>query len=808
MEGNQMTTMVRSFREFTMGEHLPAGGKGGTLARLCQTGYPVPDGFVILPSAFAGDELTAEGWAQVQTHLGRMRQAGDGAPSFAVRSSALPAPGSHAQASEDSAHASFAGGFETVLDVRNADHLVAAIRTVRRSRHAERVRAYSEAMGLDAAHDMAVIVQRLIRADISGLLFTRDPVTGSHTSMMGNFVFGLGEPLVSGEAKPFTFTLKRPRGQYDGPPALQRFARGLYRLASRLEGDLGCPQDIEWAIADGKLFLLQARPITTLIGHNPATGEWNDSLTGDYMWSNANLTEAVPDVMTPLTWSMWQIFHKETAFTSGEYPGVGNICGRPYGNVSLAASLYTTLGKDLQGALQEVEGTMGRIPEDMDIPFVPISRFSFLLGFLPALLVRLRKARQVSRDMPEYIASTPEWCSTMQQQIDRTTSKTGLLRLWRAALEPYYYRTCWMLRVSAKLSVDFTPEVQRKLARLVGEADANALLLHLDLDSDSGFLASLGPVVGVARVACGEMSRDEYLELHGHRGPHEMELSFPRPAEDPGWLDQLLVEFAQSPVDVDAMLARRRTEFEVAWQRFEDRHPGKVKSIRRLLVEVAQRTRTREAVRSEVTRVVGIVRAFALRAGELTGIGDGIFFLCLEELLDVLSGDESAAAYLPARRETHTRYSALPPYPGIISGRFHPFEWAADPNRRTDLFDSHTLGDLVPDSDTVTGFAGAAGRVEGLVRRLDTAEESKDLQPGEILVTSTTNIGWTPLFPRAAAIITDVGAPLSHAAIVARELGIPAVVGCGDATMRLSTGDRVRVDGGQGVVQILEPANA
>jgi pyruvate,water dikinase len=109
----------------------------------------------------------------------------------------------------------------------------------------------------------------------------------------------------------------------------------------------------------------------------------------------------------------------------------------------------------------------------------------------------------------------------------------------------------------------------------------------------------------------------------------------------------------------------------------------------------------------------------------------------------------------------------------------------------------------VDTGDTVTGFAGALGVVEGTVRRLERLEDGDQLQPGEILVTTMTNIGWTPLFPRLAAIVTDLGAPLSHAAIVARELGIPAVVGCGDATMRLKTGDRVRVNGGQGVVEIL-----
>ena len=178
-------------------------------------------------------------------------------------------------------------------------------------------------------------------------------------------------------------------------------------------------------------------------------------------------------------------------------------------------------------------------------------------------------------------------------------------------------------------------------------------------------------------------------------------------------------------------------------------------------------------------------------------------------MLDVLSGDDAARACIPARRETHARYSALPPYPAIIRGRFDPFAWAADPRRRSDLYDAHASDSTAPappacDVKTITGFAGAAGSVEGLVRRLDRPQEGDQLRPGEILVTATTNVGWTLLFPRAAAIVTDVGAPLSHAAIVARELGIPAVVGCGNATMYLNTGDRVRVDGGQGVVHILE----
>ncbi len=142
----------------------------------------------------------------------------------------------------------------------------------------------------------------------------------------------------------------------------------------------------------------------------------------------------------------------------------------------------------------------------------------------------------------------------------------------------------------------------------------------------------------------------------------------------------------------------------------------------------------------------------------------------------------------------------------MILGRFDPFQWAADPNRRSDFYDARQAG-VAATSTTVNGIPGAAGCVDGIVRRIDRLEDAGQVLPGEILVTTITNVGWTPLFPRLAAIVTDVGAPLSHAAIVAREMGIPAVVGCGNATMLLKTGDRVRVDGGRGVVEIL-PATA
>lgn len=246
--------------------------------------------------------------------------------------------------------------------MRTDDDVRQAIGAVRRSRHSAGVQAYSRAKGMEGAHDLAVVVQQFVPAELAGVLFTADPLTGSRSTIIGNLVHGLGEQLVSGEADGLPFTLRRPRGGYDGPPELRRFAGALYRLANRLERHLGAPQDVEWAIAGGKLLLLQSRPITTLRGHNTATGAWNDSLTGDYLWTNSNFGEAVPDVMTPCTWSLLQIYMAEAfpATLLGNYPFADNIGGRFYMNVSLVVSVGAALGPLFGQACQMLQAGTSR----------------------------------------------------------------------------------------------------------------------------------------------------------------------------------------------------------------------------------------------------------------------------------------------------------------------------------------------------------------------------------------------------------------------------------------------------------------
>ena len=533
-------------------------------------------------------------------------------------------------------------------------------------------------------------------------------------------------------------------------------------------------------------------------GFDPVTGTWNDSLSGDYLWSRNNFGEGRPDVMAPFTFSITDKVWREICLMPG-YSMAGNICGRFYANVSVSASLLTALGKSMEAAKEQMAGMLGHVPEDIDIPMVSFRRSSVLLA-IPKMIGLALRERKGAKQVPAYVATMPARCKKLRERIANTRTKDELIGIWHNEIYASLVDSLWIVAGGAA-PLESMMKFKRQLADLVGEEDANTLFSGLSSEDD--LLASLGPVVGVAKVVQGKMSRGEYLEKYGHRGPHEAELSLPRPAEDPEWLDKQIAAYEKSPIGVDALLAKRRTEFEAAWERLQKKYPKKALKLRRQIDKVGPAARMREAVRDEATRFMWIERIWALRAGELTDLGDDIFLLTLDEVLDLLAGNDAAVVHIPTRKENYARYRELPPYPMIIRGHFDPFKWAADPKRRNDIYDAAS-DTPVTTSKIINGFAGAAGCVEGIVRVLDGPDQGTQFQPGEILVAVTTNVGWTPIFPLASAVVTDVGAPLSHAAIVARELGIPAVVGCGSATTRLHTGDRIRVDGGQGTVEILE----
>jgi pyruvate,water dikinase len=781
---------VQSFSEINDETAPFAGGKGRILAKLFQSGYPVPDGFIILTTAFNENGLLPEVWELVKNKVNQLKQ-GQTSRSFAVRSSAL---------SEDTSQTSFAGEFKTVLGVKGEEEILESINTVWGSRDSERVKTYSEIHGLEDKHEIAVVVQEFVDSEFAGVLFTVDPVTSKH-SMLGNYVYGLGDKLVSGEANSLEFTFSRPEGNYYGPRDLEAISGQLYEVALKLEESLGAPQDIEWAVADDNLYLLQSRPITTLNVHNPKRGYYNESLLGDYLWSNAGVGENLPGIMKPSTWSIWRIFFIDIQeWDVKGLPSVGNIAGRPYLNMSLVVSVPSKIyGKEKGPKL--LEPTFGKLP-DVTLPFIPIS-FRDMLGIIPGEFSWQRKVKRLTKEIPEFIKTNPRKCKNLIMDIKKADSLSQLLSLWRDEVKPLFIRSGYMLKTINEHYQGPWLNLAGDLKKLVGKEDADLLMSTVGNTSEE--LASLGLMTGIAKIVSGELSKEEYLETNGHRFPDEWHLHSPRPYENPAWLEEQIQLYKNQPFNLKDITDKQKIRFKESWKQLKKSYPRKSKKIREKLDKFASLSLKREHIRSEITRSVCVIRELYLRAGELTELDNDVFYLTYPELEEIFEVNNEALKYLSTRRKTDGKLRGLPGYPPLISGAFNPFTWSRNPDRRIDVYDSHQhITRVQKDLYTISGNPGSGGVIEGKVRVINSLDDGHMLQQGEILVTSTTNIGWTPLFPRASAVITDIGMPLAHAAIVAREIGIPAVVGCGNATIRLKTGDRVLVDGDQGFVSILE----
>ncbi|MBW5486065.1 PEP/pyruvate-binding domain-containing protein [Streptomyces bambusae] len=838
-----------------------AGGKGSALAELARAGLPVPDGFHVTTAAYrefvtstglgeriaaalaedsAGAQDVGAQGAGAQGAGARIRAAfgeaelpdavrdavvsayarlGDGDRTVAVRSSAT---------AEDLPDLSFAGQQDTYLGIRGEAALLRAVRDCWASLWTDRAIAYRARAGI--AHEdvaLAVVVQELVEADAAGVMFTVDPLGGRADRLVVNAAWGLGEAVVSGLVTPDTMVVERrtlavverrtatkevmtvrtDTGTREEPvPADRREAAvltdaetaELARLGLKIEELYDEPRDVEWARSgpDGGFRILQARPVTTVAA--PVPEVWNDSTGIDALWTSANLGEAVPDVMTPATWSFVQRFMGDVmvaARLEGR-PMYGNIGGRLYMNLSVTASLAAAFGQSRKFA-EANELVFGRLPEGVTIPLLPASRLRVWRETVGEAAGVVRRIRANGKKLPGFLAEAPGRCTELRAEVSAAPSAEALLTLWQGAVSDHFRLCCHMLQAATRQDGDSLVTVRAALRGLVGEEQADLMTTGL---GDEGQLASMGPLLGLERLARGEIDREAYTGTYGHRGPHEFEVSAPRPAEDPQWLDRQLAALGTVEEDAGVRLERQGRAREAAWERLAADHPRRVRRMRGAVDRWAASARLREAARTEVARVFWLLRDVVLRAGQLTGHGEDLFFLPAEEILTVLGGDEAPLAAVPARRAAYELYRSLPTYPTLIRGEFDPQVWAADPDRRADLYDAQRV---VPPSDTVSGSPASGGVVEGVARVVATVEEGEVLRPGEILVTTVTNIGWTPLFTRISAIVTDVGANLSHASIVARELGIPAVVGCGNATTRIRTGDRIRVDGGRGTVEVL-----
>lgn len=723
------TAAVRRLDDVRLADAPEVGGKAASLGELLATGVWVPDGVVLTAPAA---DLTAE----ERRSLLRAATHDLGVGPFAVRSSGI---------SEDGTEHSFAGIFETVLDVA-PDDLPEAVDRVLASARAARVGEY-EPTGVGR---MAVIVQRMLRPVAAGVALTADPINGDRRRAIVTAVRGIGERLVSGGAFGDEWVVsgkvatarRQPERAIDARQATQVAAE-----ARRIETARGMPQDVEWAIdANGTVWILQARPMTAL----PPDVSWESPAPGAYT-RMLRFGEWIGEPVTPL-FESWLLTGMEDRMHAFFRQSIGQIAPRPYHVVVNGWYFYS------------INFISGRA----------------LLRSLPTMLVTaVRHPRHIAGIIPPTVRH----------------SFPVFERKWRADLQPRYRTSIADAegRV-ATLPVADLPSLIDELAELAGEY--------------FGGIAALG---GAAYKL--EMNLAQFYRRHLARslgGSHLPLLAgFEQPADRTRqgvvsldwWHAPMPVEAtATTPAQNHARVVEARQAAEGAAFGALASSPRRLQAFRRLLADAQHVVPIREEQTEELTIAWPVMRRAVLRIGEaltdraIIAKPDDVFFLTRAEVVAALAGAPIPATVdVPRRRSLRVEQARLVPPP--LVGRVNPMI-----KRVWDSFPG-LIGARPSDQALVSGVPASPGRATGLVRVIRGPDDFDELLAGEILVAPLTAPAWTPLFNRAAAVVTDVGSAASHASIIAREYGIPAVVGCGDATARLRTGMRVTVDGSTGNVE-------
>ncbi len=756
--------LVIELTEAAAADRGVVGGKAGTLGVLVAAGFAVPPGFVV-PAGAAAPAPSLE--AAVLAVADRV-----GPGPFAVRSSA---------AAEDLPEASYAGLYESYLDVDRSG-LMEAVSRCAASAGAARVTAYhatqqsaADSRGRVDGGDggvprsgMAVLVQQMVDAAAAGVAFTANPVTGDREETVILAVRGLGEGLVSGQVTGEEWTVRGGRAQRsraaDETPALQKAqVIAVAELAGRVAAHFdGRPQDIEWAIdQQERLYLLQARPMTAL----PNPVDW--TAPGPGLWTrNFRIGEWLPEAMTPL-FDTWLLHRIETGYLDGMRGTVGAVV--PFRYAAVNGWYYNATPIPTPRLLARVIfGSRGRAP-----------------WLLFNVLVR--------------VARNPD-------AADRAVL-ADLERQWRERLLPAYHS---LIDASDREVVDATPQRLVEIIDQVGRT-AGEYLWFLAIVGGSAW-----KMEGCLSTFCRAHLTDGVTAIA--EGPHVLLRGLPgaEPTLPPPHAVHSLdcyrptagetrtaATAAPGPPDEGrhARLAVLRVDAEQACRAALAARPRLLARFNRLLQVTQRYAVIREEQARDLTLGWPLLRRCVHRLGDrlhTAGViaePEDVFFLRHDDLITALAEGPTASqaeTVTQRRAEWERQRRLIAPLTLGIAARL-----IGDPIARA--VEAARSSAAVPDG-AIIGQPASAGRATGPIHLITGPEDFAGFVDGEVLLAKATAPAWTPLFARAAAIVTDSGTLAAHASLLAREYGIPAVVGTGDATRRLRPGQLVTVDGAAGTV--------
>ncbi len=756
------------------------GGKGLHLARLHVAGFPVPDAFVITTDALAAGEpppALCDAILQARARLGH--------GPVAVRSSAT---------AEDAAQASFAGQHATFLDVAGDEALLDAVRECVRSLDTARAEVYRADRAHGTGHApaaMAVVVQRMVAAEAAGVAFTIDPVSGREDRLVIEAAAGLGERVVSGKVTPDRYLVDRERlavveaelaetGVLD-----EQTVTDLARLALEIEAASAGPQDIEWALAEGTLWVLQARPVTVSGGDVAAEARAQMAELADpegTCWSRYNIAEVIPAPL-PMTWSVLRQFmsgrggyglcFRDCGFRPSprvdELGLLDLIAGRLYVNLSREAELYfrgVPFRHDL--AALEADPAKAAYPKPAIRPtlgFVlelPLHAWRMVRAERRLLALRERADRLI-RD--ESLPALDAWLAE-ERSIDLAgTGVEQLVARFEARRQAVMNRFARAL-LKGSLFAEFTLGRVRdawEKAKPDEPFPAAALVAALPPGEEGSAETAL------RRLGAGEWTPGQFIEAFGHRCASEMELAAPRWREVPHEAERLAASAPPAPAQpADAVAAESAAALPSLGP--------EIGVLRRYLP-------FRTLGRHHLMRGYELLRQALLALDRRLALDGGVFWLERGELADL--SDRGRLLDVVARRKAdRERWLSLDLPPVLFSDEpvFRPPAEAAEVLRGTPV------------------SPGAAEGPAFVAREPVPPEQFPD---GAVLVCPSTDPAWTPLLAKAAALVMERGGVLSHGAILAREYRLPAVVNIHGATRLIPRGARLHVDGSEGVVRVL-----
>lgn len=848
--------LIKHFSDIAENDLTLVGGKALNLGKLTKAGFNIPPGFCVTTDAFnfsvkgSSDQnpeniinLTLDPNLIELIKIGReILNRGK----VAVRSSAT---------AEDLQDASFAGQQDTFLNVKD-DELIDCIKRCWGSLWSERAINYRETKGIkDDGLSMAVIVQEMCAADVSGVLFTESPYDENVCIVESNW--GLGESVVSGSITPDSFQISRKTGEIlkkdiaskkemitevgvqdipEGKQNIQSLSdeqlMELYQIGLQVENLYDQPMDVEWALADDNIVLLQARPITVKTQTISSSDEDIQKLIQaeintlqriadgkNTVWSHHNIAEVLPAPL-PMTWTIIKDFMSGQGGLGKAYRSLGFhpskhvdengildiICGRIYINLNREAELFFD-GFPLVHNFEELKQNPQKALYAQAKTDIKHSTLSFWVK-LPQHIIRMTKAElQLNKCRSNYdqilreqeIPEFQEMVSTEQSVSYMELSDKELVHKFSEWTQKTLDAFAPKALIATLLAAFSLQRLENILKKCMNENEAKRLASRL-ISGESGNL-TVETNDKLWQVANEEMSLKDFLNDYGHRAVGEFELAEPRWREDTTYLKQIIQSYAQQN-------AKHTHTSETNNQHFKRQHFKRQREQRETaqielntLLETHKKLKKQIEIELDYTRrympfretakfylMLGYeqIRRTLIELDTRYKLEGDIFYLLPDELEGLINGERYNDLIIE-RKEQRKKLIQIP-LPDVIF---------------SDALNCIGQHEQINASETFTGLGVSAGEAEGTARVLLSPSDINPTDKDYILVCPSTDPAWTPLFLKAAGLVMERGGMLSHGAVVAREYGVPAVVNIADATRTISDGQTLHVDGNQGKVSII-----